>query len=146
MNPERKSLENNATERMCMEVFAMKTPLSPNEFKIMQLFWKQNRPLSRPEIIEMTPDREWNPNSIHLILNNMIEKGVIAVDGLTRCGRGYGRTYVATITNLDYAVELLKDATPDLSPDERLLGVTKTLLKDAPSKDCVQELLQLLNS
>ena len=78
----------------------MKNPLSPNEFKIMQLLWKEDRPLSRPEIIEMIPDRDWNPNSIHLILNNMIEKGVIRVEGMTRCGRGYGRTYAATVSNL----------------------------------------------
>ena len=95
----------------------MKNPLSPNEFKIMQLLWKEERPLSRPEIIEMIPERDWNPNSIHLILNNMIEKGVIRVDGMTRCGRGYGRTYAATVNNLEYAVLLLKEATQELNDD-----------------------------
>ena len=123
----------------------MKIPLSQNEFKIMQVLWTEKRPLSRPEIIELTPGRDWNPNSIHLILNNMIEKGVIAVDGLTRCGRGYGRTYVATVSNLDYAAELFRDATPDLTPDERLLGVVQTLLKDAPSDAAIQELIRVLN-
>ena len=123
----------------------MKTPLSPNEFKILQLLWKENRPLSRPEILELTPDRGWNPNSIHLLLNNMIEKGVIAVDGLTRCGRGYGRTYVAAISNLEYAVDVFKDATPDMTTDERLLGISEALLKDNPSKDAVQELIRMLN-
>ena len=122
----------------------MKNPLSQNEFKIMQLFWRENRPLSRPEIIELTPERDWNPNSIHLILNNMIEKGVIAVDGLTRCGRGYGRTYVATVSNLDYAVDVLREATPDLSPDERLLGVVRQLLPEITSQDTHTALAELL--
>lgn len=108
----------------------MKNPLSPNEFKIMQLLWKEDRPLSRPEIIEMIPDRDWNPNSIHLILNNMIEKGVIRVEGMTRCGRGYGRTYAATLSNLEYAVRLLTDATPELSADERALGVLRIMLEE----------------
>ena len=108
----------------------MKNPLSPNEFKIMQLLWKEKRPLSRPEIIELIPDRDWNPNSIHLILNNMIEKGVICVDGMTRCGRGYGRTYAATLNNLEYAVSILKDATPELNPDERILGILPILLEE----------------
>ena len=111
----------------------MKNPLSPNEFKIMQLLWKEDRPLSRPEIIELTPERDWNPNSIHLILNNMIEKGVIRVDGMTRCGRGYGRTYAASLSNLEYAVQLLKESTPDMSADERLLGVLPILLRDGVS-------------
>ena len=112
----------------------MKNPLSQNEFKIMQLMWKEERPLSRPEIIELLPERDWNPNSIHLILNNMIEKGVIRVEGMTRCGRGYGRTYAATMNNLEYAVYVLREATPDLSPDARLLGVLPLLLKGVSSQ------------
>ena len=112
----------------------MKNPLSQNEFKIMQLLWEKDRPLSRPEIISMVPDRDLNPNSIHLILNNMIEKGVIRIDGMTRCGRGYGRTYTATMSNLEYAVVILSDATPDLSPDDRALGILPLLLKDVSSE------------
>lgn len=122
----------------------MKNPLSANEFKIMQLFWQENRPLSRPEIIELTPERDWNPNSIHLILNNMIEKGVLGVEGITRCGRGYGRTYVATVTNLEYAVDDLKDATPDLSPDERLLGLVRALLPEVTAPETLTSLKGLL--
>lgn len=121
----------------------MKNPLSPNEFKIMQLLWKQNRPLSRPEIIEMTPEREWNPNSIHLILNNMIEKGVIRIEGMARCGRGYGRTYAAAMSNLEYAVYLLREATPELSDDQRLLGLLTELGKavDPKTRDAARKLL-----
>ena len=109
----------------------MKNPLSANEFKIMELFWQEARPLSRPEIIELTPEKTWNPNSIHLILNNMIEKGVIEVAGLTRCGRGYGRTYATTMTQLEYAAYQVKEATPDLNLKDRLIGIVGTLIDDA---------------
>ena len=121
----------------------MKNPLSPNEFKIMQLLWKEERPLSRPEIIEMIPERDWNPNSIHLILNNMIEKGVIRVDGMTRCGRDYGRTYAATVNNLEYAVMLLKEATQEMNDDQRVLGVLP-LLMDGVSPEARAQLKELL--
>ena len=124
----------------------MKNPLSPNEFKIMQLLWKEERPLSRPEIIELIPDRDWNPNSIHLILNNMIEKGVIRVEGMTRCGRGYGRTYAATVSNLEYAVNLLKDATPELPDDERVLGVMRIMLQEGLSAETLEKLRALLDA
>ena len=123
----------------------MKNPLSPNEFKIMQLLWKEERPLSRPEIIEMIPERDWNPNSIHLILNNMIEKGVIRVDGMTRCGRGYGRTYAATVNNLEYAVMLLKEATQEMNDDQRVLGVLP-LLMDGVSSEARAQLKELLQA
>ncbi len=124
----------------------MKNPLSPNEFKIMQLLWRMNRPLSRPEIIEMVPERDWNPNSIHLILNNMIEKGVIRVDGMTRCGRGYGRTYAAALSNLEYAVNVLREATPDLNDDERVLGILPQLLDRDLAPDTVSKLRELLQT
>ena len=120
----------------------MKNPLSNNEFKIMQLLWKEGRSLSRPEIIELTPDKGWNPNSIHLILNNMIEKGVIRVDGMARCGRGYGRTYAANLTNTEYAVMQLRDATPELSDDERLLAVTAALLREEGVTEAGREALR----
>ena len=124
----------------------MKNPLSPNEFNILQLFWKENRPLSRPEIIELTPNRDWNPNSIHLMLNNMIEKGVIRVEGMTRCGKGYGRTYAATMTNLEYAAILLQNATPELSTDERLLGLLPILLREPIRPETRVALIKLLEN
>lgn len=124
----------------------MKNPLSPNEFNILQLFWKENRPLSRPEIIELTPNRDWNPNSIHLMLNNMIEKGVIRVEGMTRCGKGYGRTYTATMTNLEYAATLLQNATPELSTDERLLGLLPILLREPIRPETRVALIKLLEN
>lgn len=124
----------------------MKTPLSPNEFKILQLFWKENRPLSRPEIIELTPNRDWNPNSIHLMLNNMIKKGVIQVAGMTRCGKGYGRTYAATQTNLEYAVSILQEITPEYSADERLLGLLPLLLREPIRPETRILLIKLLEN
>lgn len=48
--------------------------LSPNEFCILKLLWSANHALTRPEILEALPEQDWNPNSIHLILNNMIKK------------------------------------------------------------------------
>ena len=106
----------------------MANPLTENEFNILQLMWEEGRALSRPEIIEKTPDKDWNPNSIHLILNNMIEKGVLRVEGLTRCGRGYGRTYCPTLTQLEYAASQAVAATPNLSAEERVVGLLSALI------------------
>ena len=77
--------------------------LSSNEFCILNLLWSESRAMTRPEILEALPDKDWNPNSIHLILNNMIKKGVLQVVGVARCGRGYGRTYAPTLSQTEYA-------------------------------------------
>lgn len=125
----------------------MINPLSANEFKILQVLWEEGRSLSRPEIIERTPDKDWNPNSIHLILNNMIDKGVLCVDGLTRCGKGYGRTYAPTMTQMEYAAQQAMDATPNYSLDERLLGVVAALVGNGSVSDkTISELENLLRA
>lgn len=107
----------------------MANPLTENEFNILQLMWEEGRALSRPEIIEKTPEKDWNPNSIHLILNNMIEKGVLCVEGLTRCGRGYGRTYAPTMTQMEYAAAQAIAATPDMDTGDRLVGIFTALIE-----------------
>ena len=53
--------------------------LSPNEQAIMELIWSAGRPLSRQEILEGTDGRSWNPASIHLVLNNMLSKGILRI-------------------------------------------------------------------
>lgn len=107
----------------------MANPLTENEFNILQLMWDEGRALSRPEIIEKSPDKDWNPNSIHLILNNMIDKGVLCVDGLTRCGRGYGRTYAPTMSQMEYAALQTISATPKFDNGDRLVGIVSTLIE-----------------
>ena len=110
----------------------MKPPLSANEFTILTLLWEEGRALSRPEIIELTPDRDWNPNLIHLILNNMIDKGVLKVAGLTRCGRGYGRTYTPTMSRAQYAAFQVEQFTRGIPADERLSEVLRAMLEREP--------------
>lgn len=119
--------------------------LSPNEFCILKLLWIANHALTRPEILEALPEQDWNPNSIHLILNNMIKKGVVEVEGVARCGRGYGRTYAPTITRTEYAAAQTMDTTSDMSGGERLLGVFSALVdKQGIDEKTISELEQML--
>lgn len=121
------------------------TTLSSNEFSILQLLWSVERPLTRPEILERMPDKAWNPNSIHLILNNMIKKGVLKVEGVARCGRGYGRTYAPAMTQTEFAALQAMDATPNMAVNDRLLGVVAALVdKQGVDEKTITELEQML--
>lgn len=97
----------------------MKKPLSKSELEIMDLLWRVDKPLTRTEIIDQTPNKTWNEKSIHLILNNMIEKGVIEVKGFERCKKIYGRTYGPTMTRAQFAAEKINEITPQMNIDER---------------------------
>lgn len=77
--------------------------LSKRELEVISLIWESGRPLSRAEIAGMNPEKEWRSNSIHILLNRMMEKGAIEVAGFIRTGKVYGRTYQATLSWEEYA-------------------------------------------
>ncbi|MBQ4563578.1 MAG: BlaI/MecI/CopY family transcriptional regulator [Lachnospiraceae bacterium] len=119
--------------------------LTENEFSILTLLWTKNRSLSRPEILENLSDNDWNPNSIHLILNSMIKKGVLKVDGVTRCGQNYGRTYAPTMTQEEYAASQMIRLTPNLPQSRRLLGIFAALVdKNGIDAQTIEEMEKLL--
>lgn len=82
--------------------------LTKSESEIMDLMWKEGRPLSRSEIIDLTPDRSWKPASIHILLNSMLEKNAIEVAGFVQSTKNYARTFVPTLSADEYAVLQLK--------------------------------------
>lgn len=115
--------------------------LSDNEFAVLQAMWKVGEPLTRPEILERIADNDWNPNSIHLVLNNLIKKGFVAIDGVARCGQGYGRTYVATKTQGEYAAELAFKAIPDVPEEDRVVHVMSAMVKGKTVSEKTLDLL-----
>lgn len=81
-------------------VKAMK--LTKSELEIMNVLWKANRPLSRGDILELSAEKTWKDNSIHILLNGMLKKEAIKEDGFTRSGKVWGRLYAPNITIDDY--------------------------------------------
>ena len=72
----------------------MKIPkLSKSEQEIMDVLWAEGRPLSRAEILELSTEKSWKPSSIHILLNSLLDKQAIVVDGFSKTGSHYGRTF-----------------------------------------------------
>ena len=57
--------------------------LSKKEQELMELFWDAGKPLARAEILELAASRAASskPNSIHILVNSLMEKGALAVAG-----------------------------------------------------------------
>ena len=81
--------------------------LTKSELEIMNVLWKAERPLSRAEILELSSDKTWKDNSIHILLNGMLKKGAIEGDGFVRSGKVWGRLYAPTIGMGEYYRENL---------------------------------------
>lgn len=121
--------------------------LSETELDIMQLLWEENNGLSRPEILSRLEGKDWNPNSIHQVLNSMMKKGVLQVDGMARCGKIYGRTYMPTMTQQEFLARRTQEITPGLTTKERILGVVAALAnQEGLDAETIQELEQLLEA
>lgn len=119
--------------------------LSETELDIMQILWKAKTGLSRPEILSHMESKDWNPNSIHQVLNSMMKKGVLQVDGMARCGKVYGRTYMPTMTQQEFLARRTQEITPGLSSKERLLGIVAALTEqDGIDSETLMELERLL--
>lgn len=105
--------------------------LTKSELEIMNVIWSAGRPLTRGEILELSVDKNWKDNSIHILLNRLLAKGALSEGGFARSGKSYGRLYEATLTGVDYyaqnvfcggaeRLEMLFEAllqSPALTPD-----------------------------
>lgn len=95
--------------------------LSKSELEVMSLLWKENRTLSKSEILNLSTEKSWKPSSIHILLNSLLNKEAIQVDGFVRTGKNYGRTYSATISQEEYAAMQFAKSTPEKSVTKKNL-------------------------
>ena len=119
--------------------------LSANELAVLTALWSADRPLARPEILQRITKTDWNPNSINMILNNLIKKGYVDVGMSVRCGQNYGRTYYPLKTREECIACLAANMLPDISEDERVLNVMAAMTKSRGiSESTIQKLEQML--
>ena len=79
--------------------------LTRSELEIMNVLWKAGRPLTRGDILELSVDKTWKDNSVHILLNRLLAKGAIAEAGFARSGKSYGRLYEQQISGEEYYTE-----------------------------------------
>lgn len=94
-----------------------KTMFTGNELAILKALWSAGEALSRPQILERISGKEMNYNTFHFAMNRLIEKGYVAVTGVARCGRGYGRAYLAKKTRGDYLLDTVKNTASEVAKE-----------------------------
>lgn len=87
--------------------------LTKSELEIMNVIWDAGRPLTRGEILELSVDKKWKDNSIHILLNRLLAKGAITGGGFARSGKSYGRLYEQCISGEEYYAGTLFDVGPE---------------------------------
>ena len=79
--------------------------LTKSEVDIMNVIWAAGRPLTRGEILDLSVDKNWKDNSIHILLNRLLAKGALSEGGFARSGKSYGRLYEAMLSGEEYYAE-----------------------------------------
>lgn len=81
--------------------------LTKNELEIMDVLWREGRPLARGEILSLSEDKTWMDSSVHILLNSMLRKGAIREAGFVKCGKTCGRVYAPALSCAEYYVSTL---------------------------------------
>ena len=78
--------------------------LTKSELEIMELLWQEDEPLTSSQIIDMSVDRSWKRSYVHLLINSLLEKGMIEVVGFIKTTKNYARTFKAKVSKEEYSV------------------------------------------
>ena len=113
-----------------------------SELEILNVLWKAGAPLSRAEILENSTDKTWKDNSIHILLNGMLKKGLVREDGFARSGKVWGRLYAPVITVEEYYREVL-NASPGLDP---FIFLKLVFERNKPDRETLERLQELIRA
>lgn len=81
--------------------------LTNSEEDLMEIFWERKELLTSVEISEISADRSWNGNYVHMMLRSLLKKGMITVCGSVQYGTQYARQFIPSLTKEQYAAKLV---------------------------------------
>ena len=76
--------------------------LTRSEMQIMDVLWEAGAPLSRADLLEQSETKTWKDSSVHILLNGMLNKGIIREAGFVKRGKTYGRLFLPTMSREEY--------------------------------------------
>ena len=78
--------------------------LTKSEEQIVELLWNSEEPLTSSEIIKNSVGKTWKDSYVHLLINSLMEKGIIEVAGFKKATKNYARTFKPTVSREEYLV------------------------------------------
>lgn len=86
-----------------------KNKLSNSEEILMNVFWRENEPLTSSQIVKLCKETHWSSNYVHKLLGALQEKGYLKVCGIIQEGKHYSRQFVPCFDKEQYISDLLED-------------------------------------
>ena len=76
--------------------------LTRSEMEIMDVLWEAGVPMSRSDLLSHSEEKTWKDSSVHILLNGMLQKGIIREAGFVKRGKTYGRLFLPTMSREEY--------------------------------------------
>ena len=93
-----------------------------SEICILKLLWKENRAMTVSEIMDKLPELNL-VLTIYVILQGMIDKGLVSLDRLERYGKRASKTYKSTISPEDFAAMQINKILPETPKCDRIMAL-----------------------
>lgn len=81
--------------------------LAKSEEEVMELFWKENKPLTSIQISELLGYENSSGKYIHKVLRSLQKKGLIEVCGALQYGTQYARQFKLSITAEEFTTRAI---------------------------------------
>ena len=77
--------------------------LTKKELEMMTVLWESESALTASEILKASTDRTWKDKSLHILINSLLKKNLIVVDGFKKMEKVYARSFKPAISQTDYS-------------------------------------------
>ena len=81
--------------------------LTRSEMEIMNVLWEAPNPMSRSDLLAHSEGKTWKDSSVHILLNSILQKGLIREAGYVKRSKTYGRVFAPTITREEYYASVI---------------------------------------
>lgn len=120
----------------------MKRVLTANEEKLMEIFWREERPLTSIDIAEMNIKSTWSRNYIQNMIRSLLKKGMIKEgDEKVQYHTQYARQFMPAITREEYVAKQV--ASSGITKNS-IVGITSALVEEIEDEKEVQETIKEL--
>lgn len=111
--------------------------------ELLSILWDSDRPMSAQEILEAAPAVMANITYVHRTLNELVDNGLIIVDGTKRYNTQYARLFSCAFTREEYAAMFMRKIG---LPAQSIGKVALALINDKTRKADKEEVLEALES
>ncbi|MBE5962748.1 MAG: BlaI/MecI/CopY family transcriptional regulator [Lachnospiraceae bacterium] len=110
--------------------------ISDAEFEVMQVIWKEGRPMTPGEVMEhVSKEKEWKYSTLKTFLARLVQKGLLA------CESGRVNTYRALVSQKEYKRSETKKFLNSIHKGS-LRSMLASLCKDDISEQKLDELMK----